>query len=76
MNLKIHFGFICAASCAEAGCDVLVCIQPTISDGRLAPIIAQQWGKGDGSQLVVDLMNSIFTVSIFSVGVKKPVFTF
>jgi len=34
------------ASCAEAGCDVLVCIQPTISDGRLAPVIAQQWGKG------------------------------
>jgi len=34
------------ASCAGAGCDVLVCIQPTISDGRLAPVIAQQWGKG------------------------------
>ena len=33
--------------CREAGCDVLVCIQPTISDGRLAPVIAQQWGKGE-----------------------------
>ena len=35
------------ALCSQAGCDVLVCIQPTISDGRLAPVIAQQWGKGE-----------------------------
>ena len=32
--------------CAGAGCSVLVCIQPTISDGRLAPLLAQQWGPG------------------------------
>ena len=25
---------------------MLVCVQPTISDGRLAPVLAQQWGRG------------------------------
>jgi len=25
--------------------DVLVAVQPVISDGRLAPVLAQQWGK-------------------------------
>ena len=34
------------AVCSCAGCSVLVCIQPTISDGRLAPLLAQQWGPG------------------------------
>lgn len=29
--------------CREAGCDALVVLQPTMSDGRLAPILAQQW---------------------------------
>ena len=33
--------------CRAEACDVLVCIQPTISDGRLAPVLAQQWGKGE-----------------------------
>ena len=27
--------------CKQAGCQVLVCIQPTISDGRLAPVLGQ-----------------------------------
>eukprot|EP00092_Neocalanus_flemingeri_P014635 GFUD01015788.1.p1 GENE.GFUD01015788.1~~GFUD01015788.1.p1 ORF type:complete len:490 (+),score=133.83 GFUD01015788.1:100-1569(+) len=34
------------ALCNQKGVDVLVAIQPTISDGRLAPVLAQQWGKG------------------------------
>merc|ERR1711892_1388206 len=34
------------ALCNKNGVDVLVAIQPTISDGRLAPVLAQQWGKG------------------------------
>lgn len=29
--------------CAEANCDVLVVLQTTMSDGSLAPILAQQW---------------------------------
>jgi L-fucose isomerase-like protein len=29
----------------EEGCDALVALQPTMSDGRLAPILAQQWGS-------------------------------
>merc|ERR1711892_495673 len=34
------------ALCKQNGVDVIVAIQPTISDGRLAPVLAQQWGKG------------------------------
>ena len=34
------------ALCGGGGCEVIVCIQPTISDGRLAPLLAQQWGPG------------------------------
>ena len=37
--------------CRTEGCDVLVCIQPTISDGRLAPVLAQQWGKGEHREM-------------------------
>ena len=37
--------------CRTEGCDVLVCIQPTISDGRLAPVLAQQWGKGEDREM-------------------------
>ena len=37
--------------CRSEGCDVLVCIQPTISDGRLAPVLAQQWGKGENHSI-------------------------
>lgn len=33
-------------SCEQASVDVLILTQPTISDGRLAPIIAQQWKGG------------------------------
>ena len=29
----------------KAKVDVLVAVQPVISDGRLAPVLAQQWGK-------------------------------
>ena len=44
--------------CRTEGCDVLVCIQPTISDGRLAPVLAQQWGKGEDREacLLTDLI--------------------
>lgn len=31
------------AECGAAGCDVLLVVQPTISDGRLAPTLAQIW---------------------------------
>ncbi len=31
-------------SCLSAGVDVLLSVQPVISDGRLAPALAQQWG--------------------------------
>lgn len=30
--------------CQEASVDVIVAVQPVISDGRLAPVLAQQWG--------------------------------
>ncbi|TRY70417.1 hypothetical protein TCAL_16408 [Tigriopus californicus] len=30
--------------CMEASVDVIVAVQPVISDGRLAPVLAQQWG--------------------------------
>ncbi len=33
-------------ACGNAGAQVLVVMQPTISDGRLAPIIGQQWQGG------------------------------
>lgn len=29
--------------CREADCTVLIALQPTMSDGRLAPLLAQQW---------------------------------
>lgn len=29
--------------CQKAGCEVLVCLQPTMSDGRLAPLLSQLW---------------------------------
>ena len=29
--------------CAADGVDVLLAIQPVISDGRLAPVLAQSW---------------------------------
>ena len=32
------------ARCVESGVDVVVAVQPTSSDGRLAPVLAQQWG--------------------------------
>jgi len=32
--------------CKTNEVEVVVAIQPTISDGRLAPVLAQQWGKG------------------------------
>merc|ERR1719481_1141549 len=32
--------------CKSKGVQVIVAIQPTISDGRLAPVLAQLWGKG------------------------------
>ena len=31
--------------CHEEGCDALVVLQPTMSDGRLIPILAQQWAS-------------------------------
>ena len=31
------------AQCRKAGCTVLIVLQPTMSDGRLAPLLAQQW---------------------------------
>ena len=31
--------------CGEAGCKTLVALQTTMSDGRLAPIFAQHWGR-------------------------------
>merc|ERR550519_838987 len=34
------------SSCRSAGVQVIVAIQPTISDGRLAPVMAQNWGPG------------------------------
>jgi len=33
------------AKCRENGCDVLIALQPTMSDGRLAPVLAQQWSR-------------------------------
>eukprot|EP01065_Artemidia_motanka_P000824 TRINITY_DN10390_c0_g1_i1.p1 TRINITY_DN10390_c0_g1~~TRINITY_DN10390_c0_g1_i1.p1 ORF type:complete len:488 (+),score=145.84 TRINITY_DN10390_c0_g1_i1:86-1549(+) len=32
------------ASCRAARVDVIVTVQPTISDGRLAPLLCQEWG--------------------------------
>jgi len=34
------------ALCKENNVEVVVAIQPTISDGRLAPVLSQQWGCG------------------------------
>ncbi|NOY82282.1 MAG: sugar isomerase [Kiritimatiellaeota bacterium] len=31
------------AACLKAGCDVLVALQTTMSDGRLAPVLGQVW---------------------------------
>ena len=45
--------------CRTEGCDVLVCIQPTISDGRLAPVLAQQWGKGEDSLIDACLITDL-----------------
>ena len=33
------------AECREAGTDVLVVLQTTMSDGRMAPVLQQQWGR-------------------------------
>ena len=35
---------ICSGSCSSNAVDVIVAIQPVISDGRLAPVLAQEWG--------------------------------
>lgn len=32
-------------ACRQERCDVLIALQPTMSDGRFAPVIAQLWGK-------------------------------
>ncbi|HUX11576.1 MAG TPA: L-fucose/L-arabinose isomerase family protein [Spirochaetia bacterium] len=34
------------SACRAAGAEVLVVMQPTISDGRLAPVIGQLWDRG------------------------------
>src|SRR5215216_7122616 len=31
------------ARCREEGCEVLLALQPTMSDGRLAPVMGQLW---------------------------------
>jgi len=33
-------------ACEWAGCESLIVIQPTMSDGRLAPVLGQQWQGG------------------------------
>ncbi len=41
----LRYATRCAA-CRAAGAEVLVVMQPTISDGRLAPVIGQLWDRG------------------------------
>jgi len=36
----------CLSWCRKTGVQVIVAIQPTISDGRLAPVLSQEWGPG------------------------------